>query len=263
MGLNDNYLKIIWTQSGYQLKPPPGGIHLNKIRTPYPFLNPVISHLPLIPAPQKPTFGAPERMLMKQRILLPLVAILLLTGAASQAQESSLKITPLFDLRIRQEVLDGVLYFTPVPDRQWIRFRTRAGLKVQSDHHGLTLRLTNEHRRFVVPEPAEFDWDELIIDQAIYSWTPDENTTLTLGRQNIIWDDGFLVLEGHPLDGSRSIYMDGIRLRTSVYCEKLDIFAVHNNKRDPYVLAGDLERSLSDADETGVGAKLTLLPLWM
>ena len=200
---------------------------------------------------------------MKQRILLPLVAILLLTGAASQAQESSLKITPLFDLRIRQEVLDGVLYFTPVPDRQWIRFRTRAGLKVQSDHHGLTLRLTNEHRRFVVPEPAEFDWDELIIDQAIYSWTPDENTTLTLGRQNIIWDDGFLVLEGHPLDGSRSIYMDGIRLRTSVYCEKLDIFAVHNNKRDPYVLAGDLERSLSDADETGVGAKLTLLPLWM
>jgi hypothetical protein len=195
---------------------------------------------------------------MKQLLFLPILTILLLCGAESVALENSVKFTPLFDLRIRQEVLDGVLFFTPTPDRQWVRFRTRAGLKVNSDHHAFTLRMANEHRRFIIPEPAEFSWDELIIDQAKWDWAPDEETTLTLGRQNIIWDDGFLVLEGHPLDGSRSIYMDGVRLRTTLSGEKLDIFAVHNNKRDPYVLAGDKARALSDTDEMGVGAKITL-----
>jgi len=193
---------------------------------------------------------------MKRLILLPILAILLLCGAESQGQGTTTKITPMFDLRIRQEVLDGVLYFTPEPDRQWIRIRTRAGLKIDSDHHAFTLRLANEHRRRQVPD-KEFDWDELIIDQVAYSFSPDKITTITLGRQNIIWDDGFLVLEGHPLDGSRSIYMDGIRLQTSIHCQKLDIFAVHNKKYDPYVLAGDLDRPLSDTDEIGIGAKIT------
>ncbi len=194
---------------------------------------------------------------MKQLIILSSLILMLLPGAESAAQESTVKFTPLFDLRVRQEFLEGVLYFTPTPDRQWVRFRTRGGLKAASDHHAGTLRLTNEHRRFITPEPAEFDWGELIIDQAFYAWTPDEITTLTIGRQNIIWDDGFLVLEGHPLDGSRSIYMDGIRLKTSIRCEKLDVFAVHNKKYDPYVLAGDADRPLSDTDETGIGAKIT------
>ncbi len=195
---------------------------------------------------------------MKRLIFLSSLAILLLVAAVSIAQESSWKISPLFDLRVRQEVLDGVLYFSPDPDRQWVRFRTRGGLKTESAHHDFTLRLVNEHRRFLVPEPADFDWDELIFDQAKWDWKPSATTTLTFGRQNIIWDDGFLVLEGHPLDGSRSIYQDGLRLRTTWSGHKLDLFAVHNNKRDPYVLAGDENRQLTDGDETGVGAKISL-----
>ena len=195
---------------------------------------------------------------MNQILLLSSLIFMLLSGAESTAKENSVNVTPLFDLRIRQEVLDGVLFFTPEPDRQWVRFRTRAGLKVASDHHAAAFRMANEHRRFVIPEPEEFDWDELIIDQAFYAWTPDDITTLTVGRQNIIWDDGFLVLEGHPLDGSRSLYMDGVRLRTSIRCQKLDIFAVHNKKYDPYILSGDADRPLTDANETGIGAKITL-----
>jgi hypothetical protein len=195
---------------------------------------------------------------MKRFVFLSCLFILLCTGAESPGQDNGPKFTPLFDLRVRQEVLDGVMYFAPDPDREWVRFRTRAGLKSDFQQHSLTFRLVNEHRRFVVPAPSEFDWGELIIDQAKWDWKPEDETTLTLGRQNIIWDDGFLVLEGHPLDGSRSIYMDGVRLRTTWSGEKLDLFAVHNKKRDPYVLAGDENKALSDTDETGVGAKITL-----
>lgn len=194
---------------------------------------------------------------MKHIIVLSLLTILLLSGSESSAQESTSKFTPIFDLRIRQEVLEGVLYFTSDPDRQWVRFRTRAGVQYNSGNHAATLRLANEHRRLVKPF-ADPDWDELIIDQAFYAWSPDDKTTLTAGRQNIIWPGGFLVLEGHPLDGSRSIYMDGIRLQTSL-CNgnKLDLFAVHNQKRDPFVLAGDANRALADTDETGIGIKLS------
>ncbi len=194
---------------------------------------------------------------MKPLIFLSFLFVFFAGTADVFAGESTVKFTPSLDLRLRQEFLEGVLYFTPAPDRQWVRLRTRAGLKVASDHHAVDFRLANEHRRLVIPEPAEFDWDELIIDQAYYTWTPDEITTLKVGRQNIIWEGGFLVLEGSPLDGSRSIYMDGVRLNTSLRCQKLDAFAVHNRKYDPYVLAGDADRPLSDADETGIGARVT------
>ena len=194
---------------------------------------------------------------MKKLTILAAFALLLITGAISQAQETSVKFTPLFDLRIRQEVLDGVLYFAPNPDRNRVRFRTRGGVKAEYGASTFKLRLVNEHRRIIEPESTEFDWDEIILDETFWAWKSSDETTLKFGRQNIIWDDGFLVLEGRHLDGSRSITMDGIRLSTSVGQESLDMFAVHNQKYDPWVLAGDQHRALRDADETGVGAKLT------
>ena len=42
------------------------------------------------------------------------------------------------------------------------------------------------------------------------------NTTVTVGRQDIILGDGWLVLEGTPLDGSTSIYFDAIRSTTEL-----------------------------------------------
>ncbi len=194
---------------------------------------------------------------MTKLVTLLLLAAMLLAGAPSQAEENSVEFTPLFDLRVRQESLDGVLYFAPEPHRNWVRFRTRLGIKAEIGAHDFTFRLGNEHRRIFIPESSEFDWDEIIIDQAFWSWKPDEETQLTIGRQNIIWDDGFLVLEGRYLDGSRSINMDGVRLRLPVGEEEFDIFAVHNLKYDSLVLVGDQHRALRDADETGVGAKIT------
>ncbi|MCP4292226.1 MAG: hypothetical protein GY780_10395 [bacterium] len=192
---------------------------------------------------------------MKRMITLLLLIATLLNLAPATAEEATLKFTPTFDLRVRQEILDGVLFFAPDPDRNWVRFRTRLGLKAESGNHEFSLRLANEHRHIFEPENSDFDWDELIIDQALWNWHPHDETTVTIGRQDIIWDRGFLVLEGHPLDGSRSIYMNGIRLRTNQENTGWDVFAVRNWKYDPIVLAGDSERVLSDMDEIGVAAK--------
>ena len=157
--------------------------------------------------------------------------------------------TPLLDLRVRQEILDGVFHFAPDPNRNWIRVRTRAGARLDLTEHRFELLLTNAHRHVLTPD-QDFDWHELIIDRAYWSWQIREKHRLTLGRQNIIWPGGFLMLEGHPLDGSRSIYQNALRLQSSYAWGNLDAALIHNPKYDPLVLAGDDELPLSDADET-------------
>ena len=160
---------------------------------------------------------------------------------------SAVEVTPLLDLRVRQELLDGVLHFAPDPSANWIRMRTRAGVRTVAGAHRLELRLANEHRHYLHPD-TDFEWNEVIIDRALWAWTPDDATTLTAGRQNIIWPGGFLMLEGHPYDGSRSIYQNAVRLQHG----SLDLAFIRNLKHDQWVLINDLQRPLQDMDETGI-----------
>ena len=161
------------------------------------------------------------------------------------------------DLRVRQEILDGVYHFAPESDRNWIRMRSRLGGQLVHDTQGGEIRLANEHRHILHPDSGDFDWDELVLDRLLWRWGRGGSTTFTLGRQDIIWDRGFLVLEGHPLDGSRSIYQDAARLQLERCWGRLDLFASYNPKRDPLVLVDDKDRALTDADETALAVRLT------
>jgi hypothetical protein len=173
---------------------------------------------------------------------------------AAAAEATTL--SPLADVRLRQEILDGVYHFAPDPDRNWIRLRTRTGLRLDHGRHRGEILLTNEHRHYLTPGDVDFDWDELILDQAFWSYQADSGLRLTVGRQNIIWPGGFLMLEGHPLDGSRSLYHNALRLQTPAGQAAVDLALIHNPQRDPLILAGDLDRALSDADETALAVRL-------
>jgi len=195
-----------------------------------------------------------------KKLLLPLVLLLVLTVPdMAEAVRRATKVTPLFDLRVRQEIMDGVLYFLPDPDRNQMRFRSRGGLSVAKDDYEFKLLLTNEHRGYIHPDNIPFDWSELILDQLWLQWKSGE-TSLTIGRQNIIWDDGFLMLEGSPYDGSRSIYQNALRLRKPLGEHTVELGFIYNPKRDPLVLAGDQDLALRDADETALTARLETEP---
>ncbi len=187
------------------------------------------------------------------RFVLPaiLIAALLLAAACADAAT----ITPQADLRVRQEVLDGVYYFAPDPDRDWIRVRTRGGGSVQAGAHTLDLLLANEHRRYLDPDDVDFDWGELIVDRAAWTWQPHDDLSLTLGRQDLIWPGGFLMLERSPLDGSRAIFQDAVRLQLDDDDGSTDLAYIRNPKRDLHVLAGDEQRPLSDMDETALALR--------
>jgi len=189
---------------------------------------------------------------MKRLLLMLLVLAVPGSVVGGPPEEGAFTMSTVFDLRVRQEILDGVFHFAAEPDRNWLRIRTRAGATGEGDIHSFKVLLTNEHRHLFVPDDAKFDWDEVILDQAWWTWTVSEDRRLTLGRQNIIWDQGFLMLEGHPLDGSRSIYHNAVRY----VGDGLDVSAIHNPKRDPLVIVGNDDRPLTDADETALAIRI-------
>jgi len=187
--------------------------------------------------------------------ILP-AALTLILATALTVPAVAVEVEPSLDLRLRQEILDGVYHFAaPETDRTWLRLRTRAGLRVDAGRHAFSVRLLNETRHHLSPNPG-VDWDELVLDRAVWIWQVSESGKLTAGRQDVIWDDGFLMLEGHPLDGSRSIYHDAVRFETGGERGSLDLVLIADSKYDGIVLSGDERRPLSDADETGAALRV-------
>ena len=200
------------------------------------------------------------------RMSMVLLAAALLAGAGAAAvvapqaviapaPSAGWTVTPVLDVRVRQEILDGVYHFTPAdPDRNWIRVRTRAGFQAWTGGHTFQLRLNNEHRHYLHPDQA-LDWDEVIVDNVWWRWLRGE-TVLTVGRQDIAWPGGFLMFDGTPLDGSRSGYLNAVRLQTPSRMGNLDLAIVHNWRTDDLVLIDDERRAVCDADELGLALRL-------
>lgn len=187
-----------------------------------------------------------------RRFRVALLAATLLTATVAVA----LDLAPLADVRVRQEVLDGAYHFDgDEQDRNWLRVRTRLGAALTSGTHRGEVRLVNEHRHVFTPD-TDLDWDEVLVDRLSWRWAPRPDLAVTAGRQDIIWPGGFLVLEGHPLDGSRTIFHDGVRLQADLPAGQLDVAVVHNRRRPGLVLLGDEHRDLTFGDETGVLARL-------
>lgn len=203
--------------------------------------------------------GIHERIPMK-RLLLALTLMVVFSGNSAPAADADPSpFTPLLDLRLRQEYLDNVLYFAPDPDRNLLRLRPRVGLNWEKDKSTIQLRLANECRYYLHPDGLDMDWNELIIDQLFWQYRP-QDTKLTVGRQNIIWDDGFIMLESSPYDGSRTIYHDAIRWQKTYGTRNLDLSVIYNGKYDHLVLAGDKDVRMRDADEFGVALRYETAP---
>lgn len=191
---------------------------------------------------------------------LVLLAALALPAAAEPGLRGTL------DLRLRQEVLDQLYYWTPAePDRNWIRLRSRAGGTYGwGAAHEVEARLCSEFRQITTPD-TPLNYDEIVLDRLLYRYQASPAAMLTLGRQDIAWDDGFLVMDGTPLDGSRSAYMNALRVeltREGRALSAIEAFAAHNPATDDLVLWDDdiPSRRLTDADETAAALRLRARP---
>jgi hypothetical protein len=126
------------------------------------------------------------------------------------------------DARLREIFTPNLLLDREDRHFQRYRFRLWASVKPIEDI-SFNARLVWEPRHFCQPSRTLTARDARVIDE----WTMNEAipdrfnvqwknflglpVTITAGRQDIIFGNGWLVLDGTPLDGSRTIFFDAIR----------------------------------------------------
>ena len=120
-------------------------------------------------------------------------------------------------------------------DWNWGRYRTRLSAKFELDPDvDLNTRLTWEWFSWSDPPSREHsvDFDEMIFDRMNLTMRNvfDLPLTVVVGRQDIILGNGWLVLDGNPADGSRTIFFDAVRATYDIpdADTKLDMIYIQN-----------------------------------
>jgi hypothetical protein len=128
------------------------------------------------------------------------------------------------DIRWRGVTFDNVWTFNDHADYDsWSfnRFRTRLSIDARPiEDVRAYIRLTNEYRWGTEDKAfsnAKHDWNDtkdIAIDNAFIEMSDimDRPLTAKVGRQDLVFGEGFVVLDGTPYDGSETIAFDAIRL---------------------------------------------------
>lgn len=167
------------------------------------------------------------------------------------------------DLRVRQEVIRNMPEANKhfMPNQNYIRYRPRVWGAVQNEDFKLYMRVADEMRSYTTPNVPNSQWpDEVFLDNLyldLYNLFSDR-VDLRIGRQDFAgpngpsYGAGRVIMDGTPLDGSRSIFMDAVRA-TIKLDEKntLDVLGIYNSPRNPFVVGssepyGYYGRSLID-----------------
>ncbi|MBN2245418.1 MAG: hypothetical protein JW755_06205 [Candidatus Aminicenantes bacterium] len=121
----------------------------------------------------------------------------------------------------------------------------------------LSLKLTNEFRYYFIPSNTVFNLHEIFVDNLFLKWSKlfDLPVDLSLGRQNMMLGEGFVVMDGHPLDGSRSIYFNALRADLNFNkSKKLIFFYTYQPQKDTWLPAiNDQKQPLIEQPEKGIG----------
>ncbi len=167
---------------------------------------------------------------MKKTTLIYVLAVLLFgTSVYADVQSQNTKNSTLklsFSERFRFVSWDNAtsLDRTQAKESSFTRHRTSLMAQwIPKPGLELAVKLTNEFRYYFVPEGRDFNLHEVFVDNLyVKSNKPwDLPLSFIIGRQNIMLGEGFLVMDGHPLDGSRSIYFNAARM---------DLFLNKSNK---------------------------------
>jgi hypothetical protein len=167
--------------------------------------------------------------------------------------------------RIRQESSDNVssLNDSGTDSSAYLRLRTSiSGQWLPSEKWEVNLRLTNENRYYLAPKAdpklkKNYGVNEVFVDQLNVKFKNpgDLPLTLTVGRQELMLGEGFLIFDGGPLDGSRSAYFNGLRLDYALKNKNtLTFFYVRQPKTDTLLpRLNDVKQAMVEQEEQGIG----------
>jgi len=191
-----------------------------------------------------------------------LVALFLLALNSIYAQSDAGTFDFGFEQRVRTENWNNLFDYSDSTDdqRNQIRYRTRLWANTAlSKDIDFFVGLVQETNMIVVPRaPYQFDeiaFDNLYVDiKRLFV----KGLSLRAGRQNFMKGDGFIMMEGDPWDGSRSIYFNAADLAYSWKKSKLELIGISNPRTDRYLpKIHDRHRQLIEWNEQALGTYYT------
>ena len=160
-----------------------------------------------------------------------------------------------FEERVRSENWDNSADFNKkvVDARHQWRFRTRAWAKLSAGANELMIGFNDESRRLSTPHVA-LTLDEIVIETLYLDHRFSDGASIRVGRQNLTKGDGFILMDGSPLDGSRVAYFNAVDLGWTAGKSRLDLLVISDPYRDEYLpRIHDRKKSLLEWDENALG----------
>lgn len=189
-------------------------------------------------------------------------ALLLVMAASAAAQQSAEK--PSVEIgveqRVRNENWNNIFDWSDSTDdqRNQIRYRTRLWAKVPvSSNFEVAVGLNQETNQIV---GAKNRFDEIDFETAYLQVNRlfSNHLSLRVGRQNLMKGEGFILLEGNPWDGSRTIYHNAAVLTYATRKSTLDFIGIYDPAYDRFLPRfHDQHRLLQEWNESAVGAYFT------
>ena len=144
-----------------------------------------------------------------------------------------------FQERLRHTYMNNNLDFNADRDDEQGFFRVRTSVWGQADlnrNWAIRAQFNNEFRYYTITRQSDKDagrentLDEIIIEHLFLKYTTggSDPLTITLGRQNLMYGEGFILMDGAPWDGSRTIYHDAAKLSYQTGDMTYDFLAVSN-----------------------------------
>ena len=182
-----------------------------------------------------------------KKLCIPAICVGVACSVFAQevAKDDGLKLNGGGDLRIRQEILDNIPNGVFTEDNNYFRIRPRIWGEAKYKNFRLYTRWTDEFWHFNNPSDRDInEWpNELVLDNLYLDANDlfDGWLDLRVGRQDLVYGKGRVILDGTPYDGSRTIYMDAVKASINFDEEKknvLDLLAIYNNNHNEIALGG-------------------------
>ncbi len=201
---------------------------------------------------------------MRKIALLFMISLGLFSSPLAAAGNSQHKFKFGFSERFRFVGWDNAINLQDesVDAFAFTRSRTSLWLKwLAGAHLELAVKWTNEFRVYLSPKDRAFNIHEIFFDHLYLKWKRPGNIplTLTLGRQDIMLGEGFVVMDGQPLTGSRSLYFNAARLDYDFSRRhKLTAFISYVPETDDILpIINDRAQPLEEQSHTGIGLYYT------
>ena len=202
----------------------------------------------------------------KRTIFILLITLFIQLGPTSlwadKAGRDTFKVS--FTERFRFVGWDNAINLDDEKSDPFTFTRNRTSLLLQwipSANIEMAVKLTNEFRVYLAPKDREFEINELFFDNLYIKWKQVGSLplTLTLGRQNIMLGEGFVVMDGQPLTGSRSIYFNAARFDLAISANQtLTGFISHVPEIDTSLpIINPQDQQLEEQAHTGLGVYYT------